>query len=216
MPTAAETVLKLAEQQGILRTVDLAPLSVPRVTLTRLVRSGRIERIGRGLYSLPGADVSEHHSLVEASKRVTHGVVCLLSALRFHDLTTQDPFEVWIAIDRRARKPKVAYPPLRVVRFSRNALRDGVEHYEIEKSNVPVTSPARTVADCFRYRTKIGLDVAIEALRDYLKRSRNPGPGGRKSQGAHTSGAFTIDALVDAAESVKAYGVLRPYLEALS
>jgi len=207
MTTHAEKVLNLADQRGVLRACDLAEEDIPRVTLTRLVRDGQLERVGRGLYSLVGADVSEFHALAEASRRVPHGVVCLLSALRFHELTTQNPFEVWLAIGGKARKPKVDYPPLRIVRFSERALRDGIDVHEIEKVRVPVTSPARTVADCFRYRNKIGVDVAIEALRDFLAHSRRP-PGSSRE-------IWTVDALVDAARSVRIYTRLRPYLEAL-
>jgi len=169
------------------------------VTLTRLVRSGRLEKIGRGLYALPHRDVTEHQSLAETAKRVPHGVVCLLSALRFHGLTTQDPFEVWIAIDRKARRPLHDYPPLRVVRFPARALVEGVEEHQIQGVRVRISSPARTVVDCFRYRAKVGLDVAIEALRDY-----------RRGE------AGTVDELWKAAEIVRVRSVIRPYLEALA
>jgi predicted transcriptional regulator of viral defense system len=199
MPTNAETVLKLAETKGVLRSRDLLAQGIPRVTLTRLERAGRIERVGRGLYSLPDSDVSEDHALAEAGKRVPHGLVCLLSALRFHGLTTQEPFEVWLAVDRKARKPKVEYPPLRIVRFGGKAFTEGVELHDVEGVTVRVTSPASTVADCFRYRNKIGVDVAVEALRDYRRTRKG-----------------TVDELWEAAKVRRVRTVIRPYLEALA
>jgi predicted transcriptional regulator of viral defense system len=195
----AQAVLKLACEAGLVRPRDLVSRGIPRVTLTRLVRAGQLERIGRGLYALPSRDVTEHQGLAETAKRVPRGVVCLLSALRFHGLTTQEPFEVWLAIDRKARRPQQDHPPLRIVRFNLRALVDGVEEHELEGVKVRVTSPARTVADCFRYRAKIGLDVAIEALRDYRQSARG-----------------SIDDLWAAAEVARVRSVLRPYLEALS
>jgi predicted transcriptional regulator of viral defense system len=237
MPTNAEKLLKLTEEKGLLRTRDLLSEGIPRVTLTRLLRTGLIERVARGLYSLPDADVSELHALAEACKRVPHGIVCLLSALRFHELTMLEPFDVWLAIDRKARKPRVEYPPLRIVRFSGEALANAVDEHNVEGVTVRITSPARTVADCFRYRNKIGIDVAVEALRDYLRKSRRRptsrerralrkggghgygsgyGPGTFRGDGHGDATVFSVDALVDAARAVRVYTVMRPYLEALS
>lgn len=198
MPTNAKAVLQLAREMGLVRPRDLASQSIPRVTLTRLVRSGRLVRIGRGLYALPDREITEHQGLGETAKRVPQGVICLLSALPFHGLTTQEPFEVWLAIDRKARRPRQEHPPLRIVRFTARALIDGVEEHEIDGVKVRVTSPARTVADCFRYRSKIGLDVAIEALRDYRR-----------------TGGSTVDDLWAAAGVVRVRSVIRPYLEAI-
>lgn len=199
MTSNSEAALQLVREKGLVRPRDLASRSIPRVTLTRLVRSGRLEKIGRGLYALPHRDVTEHQGLVETAKRVPHGVVCLLSALRFHSLTTQDPFEVWMAIDRKARRPQQDYPPLRIVRFPARALVEGVDEHQIEGVKVHITSPARTVVDCFRYRSKVGLDVAIEALRDYRR-----------------GAAGTVEELWKAADVVRARSVIRPYLEALA
>jgi predicted transcriptional regulator of viral defense system len=192
-----EAVLALARVMGVLRPRDLRAHGIPRVILTRLHMKERLRRVARGLYVLPEADVSEHHSLAEACKRVPDGVVCLLSALRFHGLTTQSPFEIWMAIDVKARKPKVETPHLRVVRFSGKALVYGVEEHQVEGVPVRVTSPAKTVADCFKYRNKIGLDVAVEALKDYRR--------ARKS----------LDDLWKAAEAVRVASVIRPYMEAI-
>src|SRR5262249_61878418 len=157
---------RLVRRRGPLRPRALAGRNIPPDYLDRLHRRGLIERIGWGLYACPGGEAGPHHSLVEAARQVPQGVLCLLSALRFHELTTQAPHEVWIALAPRAWKPRVAYPPLRVVRFSGAALTGGVERHRIEGADVAVYGVAKTVADCFKYRNKIGLDVALEALRD--------------------------------------------------
>lgn len=162
-----------------------------------MVGAGQLEQVARGLYAPAGFAATEHHGVASAAALVPSGVVCLLSALQLHGLGTQAPFEVWLAIGTKARKPTVADPPLRVVRFSDRALREGVETRTIEGVSVKVTSPARTVADCFKYRNKIGLDVALEALREY-RRSRR-----------------SIDDLTRAARTVRVANVMRPYLEAV-
>lgn len=159
----------LLEQVGIAHTRDLEKAGVTRTQLRRLIDRGHIERVGRGLYILPGAPRTEHHDLAEAARRVPEGVVCLISALRFHGLTTQNPFEVWMAIDRKAWRPKVEHPPLRLVFLSGGALHDGVEARDVGGVAVRVFSAAKTVADCFKFRNKIGVDVAVEALRDFRR-----------------------------------------------
>lgn len=193
----SDRLIDLARRRGVLRAADLAEYGIPRVYLTRLVDDGVLERSSRGVYVLAGAEVTENHGLAEACRRVPHGVVCLLSALRFHGLTTQAPFEVWLAIDRKARLPKVDYPPLRVVRFSGPDLTAGVAARDVEGVAVRVTDPARTVADCFAYRNTVGTDVALEALRDCL-RQRLASP----------------DDLYRAAKARRMANVMRPYLEA--
>jgi predicted transcriptional regulator of viral defense system len=182
----------------LLRPRDLARADLPADYLWRLYRKEKLERVGRGLYVLPGADLTEHHTLAEAALRVPHGVVCLLSALCFHDLTTQAPQEVWVAIDVKARRPKEEIIPLRIVRFSGEALTAGVEEHEVEGVGFKVYSPAKTVADCFKYRNKIGLDVALEALRDYWKSER-----------------ASADDLWNYAKVCRMANVMRPYMEAL-
>jgi predicted transcriptional regulator of viral defense system len=163
------------------------------------VERGQLKRVGRGLYVPAKVKATEHHTLVEAAARVPHGVVCLLSALRFHGLTTQSPHEVWLAIDVKARRPKTDWPPVRIVRFSGASLRFGVEEHELEGVTVRVTSKEKTVVDCFKYRNKIGLDVALEALRDYLRSKRR-----------------SVDALMKAAAASRVTNVMRPYLESLA
>jgi predicted transcriptional regulator of viral defense system len=189
-------MLTLAREKGILRAKDADEAGIPRVVLTRLCRNGRLTRLSRGLYAPASGEVTEHHLLAEVSKKIPNAVICLLSALRFHGLTTQAPFEVWIAVDRKARKPHLSNIPLRVVRFSRVMRTFGVETQIIEKVPVRITTAAKTVADCFRYRNKIGLDVALEALRDY-RRLRKSG-----------------DELWRAARACREVSVMRPYLEA--
>jgi predicted transcriptional regulator of viral defense system len=198
-PSTSERVRALARHLGVVRPRDLTGRGIPRTALARLVADGVLDRPARGVYVLADADVTEHHALAQACKRVPRGVVCLLSALRFHRLTTQAPHEVWLGIDRKARKPTLGYPPLRVVRFAGAGLTTGVEEHTVEGVPVRVTNPARTVADCFAYRTTVGLDVALEALRDCLRERR-----------------ATADELHRAAQARRMANVMRPYLEALA
>jgi len=186
------------DNESVLRTRDLERLGVSRKNLKRLSDQGVIEKIGRGLYRVAASEATEHQSLVEACARVTHGVVCLLSALRFHGLTTQNPFAVWLAIDRKAWLPRVDYPPLQVVRFSGEALKSGVETHVLQGVQVRVYSPGKTVADCFKYRNKIGPDVAIEALKDCIAKR-----------------LCTFDDLWRFARICRVANVMRPYLESL-
>jgi predicted transcriptional regulator of viral defense system len=166
MPSPSqERLLVLIRSAGVFRARDLEQEGFSRKQLSRLHARGLVEQVGRGLYRVPDAEISENQTLVEAAKRVPHGVICLLSALRFHEMTTQNPFEVWLAIGRKDRQPKVDHPPLRTVRFSGAALTEGIEEHFLQGVPVRVYNPAKTVADCFKYRNKIGLDVAIEALR---------------------------------------------------
>jgi predicted transcriptional regulator of viral defense system len=197
--TKMDKILELVRNAGVLRPRDLDPHNIPRTYLSRLCAAGKLQRIGRGLYILPGSGATEHHSLAEAGKRVPKGVVCLLSALSFHELTTQAPFEVWLAIGEKAWRPRLEYPPLRIFHFSQAALNAGVEEHQIEGVSVHVYSPAKTVADCFKYRNKIGLDVAIEALRE-CRRAR----------------LCTMDDLWHYAAICRVRNVMRPYLESLA
>lgn len=199
-PSSVERSALLAMgRQGVVRPRDLERHGVSRVHLSRLAARGLVRRLGRGLYAAPDVELTEHHSLAEAAKRVPKGVVCLLSALRFHGLTTQNPFEVWMAIDHKAWRPATADPPLRLVHMSGPSAAAGVETHTIEGVPVRIFSAAKTVADCFRYRNKIGLDVALEALRDYRRRQR----GG-------------IEALWRFAAICRVSRVMFPYIEATS
>jgi predicted transcriptional regulator of viral defense system len=198
MKTLSQNLHHLAQTQGLIRTRDLEPLGIPRIALTRAVRRGELERVGRGLYGLPGRVVSAQGTLAEVARKVPKGIVCLLSALRFYELTTQSPFEIWLAIENKAVKPKLDYPPLRIVRFSGVAFTEGVEEHVVDGVNVRVTSVAKTVADCFKYRNKIGLDVAMEALREAWNERR-----------------MTSDEIWHFAKVCRVANVMRPYLESL-
>ncbi|MBK7673374.1 MAG: AbiEi antitoxin N-terminal domain-containing protein [Candidatus Accumulibacter sp.] len=199
MDTTAERLIELARSRGVIRPCDLAPFGIPRVSLTRAVRRGLLERIGRGLYGLPGREVSAHGLLAEVARRVPKGVVCLLSALRFHGLTTQAPFEVWLAIENKALAPKLDYPPLRIVRFSGEAFTEGVEEHVVDSVTIRITGVAKTVADCFKYRNKIGLDVALEALREAWHERR-----------------MSSDDIWRYAKVCRVANVMRPYLDSLT
>jgi predicted transcriptional regulator of viral defense system len=199
METSRQAILDLARKRGLIRPRDLEPLGLSRVTLTRLVRQGALTRVARGLYALPNRSISEHTALAEVARKHPQAIVCLLSALRFHELTTQSPFEVWLAIPNKARAPKLDYPPLRIVRFSGPLLAEGVEEHSIDGVPVRITSVAKTVADCFKYRNKIGLDVALEALREAWK--------GRR---------VGMDELWRYARLCRVANVMRPYLESLT
>jgi predicted transcriptional regulator of viral defense system len=201
MPTATnrDKTLKLARRSRGVTPRELADAGIHRQVLTRLVAEGRIERIARGVYRLAEQPITEHHALAVAAAAVPQGVICLLSALQYHGLGTQLPSEVWMALDRRAWRPKLGYPSLRIVRYTGAALTEGVERHTIEGRDVRVYSVAKTVADCFKYRNKIGLDVALEALRDAWRSKR-----------------ITMDELDRHAAICRVQRVMRPYLEAVT
>jgi len=197
--TDRDRVLKLVHRPQGVTARDLAAAGIHRQVLSRLVASGEVERIARGIYRLAEQPMTEHHGLAIASAAVPHGVVCLLSALQFHGIGTQLPSDIWMAIDRRARYPALKYPPLRVVRYSGDALTKGIDIHRIEGRKVPVYNLAKTLADCFKYRNKIGLDVALEALHEAWRKRR-----------------FKMAELDRYAEICRVHRVMRPYLEALA
>lgn len=199
MKYACAPILDLACRQGLLRPCDVEARGFSRMTLSTLARQGKLTRLSRGLYALPDRPVSEHATLAEVTSKHPNVLVCLLSALQFHGLTTQSPFEVWVAIANKARPPKMDYPPLRIVRFSGDALIEGVEEHLVDGVAVQVTSVAKTVADCFKYRNKIGLDVALEALREAWNAKR-----------------VKMDDLWHCAQVCRVANVMRPYLETLA
>ncbi len=194
-----DQIIHLIKEEGILRRRDLGRHHLHPETLNRLVKKGEVIRVGRGLYTLPDIEIqSGYQSFVEVTKKVPHGVVCLLSALAFHEITTQAPFQVWLAIGEKARQPQVEHIHIRFVRFSQKLLNQGVREYTIQNKPVKITNPARTVADCFKYRNKIGLDVAMEALKE-----------------GWSDGRFTMDDLWKYAELCRVARVIRPYVEAI-
>ncbi|MBW1979404.1 MAG: AbiEi antitoxin N-terminal domain-containing protein [Deltaproteobacteria bacterium] len=194
-----DKILKIVKENGVIRPRDLESHGISRKYLPLMYRKGLLNRVGRGLYVASDIDPTEHHTIAEVCKRIPRGVVCLISALQFHGMTTQMPFEVWIAIDRKARYPREPQLPIRVVRFSGQALNSGVDESSVEGVPVKIYNQAKTVADCFKYRNKIGLDVALEALRECLRQRK-----------------CTNDDLWRYGKICRVWNVMKPYLEALS
>jgi predicted transcriptional regulator of viral defense system len=192
-----EKVLSLAKDRKIIRVRDLIKHGIHPEYLRRLCEKGLLIKMGRGIYIPADAEISENVGLAQAVKRVPHGIVCLLSALQFHDLGTQSPFEVWMAIERKSARPQIDYPPLRIVRFSGIALTEGIEKHLIDGVEVKIFNKAKTIADCFKYRNKIGLDVALEALKDCRQRK-----------------LCTNDQLWKYAKICRVANVMKPYFEA--
>jgi len=191
-------VLDIIEEAGIIRPKDLELQGIPREYLVRMRKLGLVKRTGRGLYIKSDMKAGEHYSLAEASRKTPRGIICLLSALNFHRLTTEIPFEVWMAIDVKAWMPKSNDIPLRIVRFSKEALSAGIEEHIVEGVKVRIYNPAKTVADCFKYRNKIGLDTALESLRECWRQKR-----------------CTIDQIWKYAEICRVANIIRPYLDSL-
>lgn len=193
-----QRALRLARRRQGATVRDFAAAGIHRQVLTRLVASGHLERVSRGVYRLPNRPITEHHSVAVVAAAVPQGTITLLSALQFHQIGTQLPSQVWIALDRRARRPALKYPPLRIVRYSGAALIEGIETHEVEGQAVRIYNAAKTIADCFKYRNKIGLDVALEALREGWRARR-----------------FTLNELVRYARVCRVQRVMQPYIEAL-
>ena len=196
--TLSSRAISLVRQQGISRARDLTACGIPPVIVARLVRDGQLSRLSRGLYTLPSCVLSERHQMAEVSSRSPGAVFCLLTALSFHGITTQNPSELWIALANKSRPPRLQYPPLRTVRFSGPALALGIEMHTIDGVKVPVYSVAKTVVDCFKFRNKIGLDVALEALKDAWRKKK-----------------VSMDDLWESAQLCRMTNVMRPYLECL-
>lgn len=191
-------MLALASSAALVRARDVAALPLPTIILSRLVRDGRLKRVGRGVYALPDRPLSEHTSLAEVALRVPRGVICLLSALRIHGLGTQAPHQVWLAIPQNSPTPRVERPSLRPVRMSGQALTEGIQTMLLDGLNVPVFNAAKTIADCFKYRNKIGIDVALEALRDGWEQRK-----------------VSMDELSHYAEIDRVSNVMRPYIKSV-
>lgn len=196
--TYAELILEFVAQKKILRSNDLKKMHIPRVVLTRLAQCGQLEKIDRGLYCLPKMHITEHTHLAAIATKIPQAVFCLLTALQLHELTTQLPRQVWIAMPRGSHIPKWDYPPLKMIQCSPNVYSEGVEAIEYDKQIIRVYSPAKTVVDCFKHRNKIGLDVAIEALRE-----------------ARTQKKASADELWHFAKICRVTNIIRPYLEAI-
>ena len=196
--THIQRVLDLASQKGLLRANDLQDIQAPRIVLTRLTASGLLERVGRGLYRLSSQPGSELEGVAAVATKVPQAVFCLLTALQFHELTTQLPRHVWISMPRGSHVPRIGFPPIKMVQMTGAAYSDGIETFERDGVKLRVYCAAKTVADCFKHRNKIGLDVALEALRDCLRRKR-----------------ATPSAILEAARVSRVENMLRPYMEAL-
>jgi len=190
--------LRIVRELGFVRPADLESRGIPRGQIYRLLRAGLVERRARGIYVATKHPLTAEHTLAQVAKRIPSAVFCLLTALRFHELTTQAPAEVWIALPQKARKPRLDYPRLRVARFSGPALTEGIETHRVESVDLRVYSAAKTVADCFKYRNKIGLDVVVEALRDF----------------SHRRGDTTE--LASYARICRVTRVMQPYLDAIA
>lgn len=197
MASISNRLMSLAHQRQIIRSVDVLPIGIPRTYLSRFVRKGLLTRVGRGLYRSKSSPVTEHLSLIQAEAKIPKGVICLLSALRFHEFATQSPHEVWMAIGAKAWSPKTS-PEIRLVRMSGAALNFGVKEYPVRGGTLKVYTPAKTVADCFKFRNKIGTDVAIEALKECFRLKK-----------------ATIDEIAAAAKICRVANVMRPYMESL-
>lgn len=198
--TQEQAVLQLLSQRGLLHTRDIAALGVPTVVLTRLTRAGKLERTGRGIYTLAGEQGSAQRSLAEVALRAPRAVICLLSALSVHEVGTQLPFQVWLALPSGTTPPRMDRP-LRIVRMSGDSLTEGVERILIDGVDVPVFNTAKTIADCFKFRNKVGMDVALEALREGWR--------------ARKTTKVTMDALWRYATINRVAKIMQPYLEAM-
>ena len=193
-----QRIIEFLQERGMARLSEIVATGVTAAAVSRLEREGSITRLSRGLYQLPDAALDQHQRLAEAAKLIPKGVICLASALAYHELTDYIPRRVWIAIGPKDWKPQVSYPPIRTVRFSTADLTRHIETHDIEGVPVRITNPARTVVDLFRYRSKIGQNLAIEGLRETL-RTRKATPA-------------EIQAI---AAGARQWRHLQPYLEAI-
>jgi predicted transcriptional regulator of viral defense system len=198
MKSTMQAAIDLIKKKGIVRSSELTERGIPRVYITRLVNRGYARRVSRGLYEYIDREITEKTTIALVCKKIPNGVICLLSALEFHDMTTQMPRRIWIATDRETRIPRVKDLPVRVMRFSGAAMKEGIEEHKIEGVTVKVFNIAKTVADCFKFRNKVGLDVALEALRE-VRRKR----------------LATSDDLWRYARICRVSKVMRPYMEAI-
>ena len=196
--TKTEKLFELIRRKHVVRPRDLKRARIPRTYLNRLAERGQLQKIDRGLYTAESLPMSEHISLLEVTRRVPKGVISLLSGLNFHEIGTQVPHEVWITIDVNAWAPRISSPAVRIVRSSGKALHFGVQERAVRGGKVRVFSPAKTVADCFKFRNKIGLDIALEALRNSYRQKK-----------------VTMNQLWEAARICRVANVMRPYLESL-
>lgn len=199
LDTQAERARGLLAQHGMMRASELAAVGVAGTTIARLLADGMVLRLSRGLYQLADADLDAHHDLAEASKRAPKGVICLISALAYHELTDQMPRKVWMAIGLKDWTPAEHGPRLRIVRMSDRLLQSDIETHMIENVSVSMFTIPRTLVDCFRHRKSVGINVAVEALREALRQRKT-----------------TPAVIAECARKRGAWSVMAPYLEALT
>ena len=193
-----QKVLQMAREQGVVKISNLTREGITRATVSRLVSENKLEKLAPGLYCLPEAELSEKESLIIIASRVPQAVFCLLTALQIHELTTQLPRKIWIAMPRGSHTPKIEYPPVKMVQYSEDVYVEGVEIIESDNIKMKVYNPAKTIADCFKHRTKIGIDVAIEALKE-----------------AYSKNKVSMDELWHYAKVCRVANIMRPYLETI-
>ncbi|MFK5915810.1 MAG: type IV toxin-antitoxin system AbiEi family antitoxin domain-containing protein [Woeseiaceae bacterium] len=198
MISKRQQVLNLLQSLSVIRPKDLVERGLPKDYLYILAKEGIIIRVGRGLYQWPEKDIGRYQSLTEVCKRAPNAVVTLLSALNYHNFTTQNPHQIWLAIDQKSWRPKISYPPVRFITMSGEAINSGIDDTVIEGVAIKVFNPAKTVADCFKYRNKIGLDVALESLKE-----------------GWATDKFTMDELYHYAKICRVNKVMQPYIESL-
>ena len=191
-----QQIINIIKQRGIVNAADIEAAGISRNYLYMLFRDGLIEKTSRGLYMLKNSAAPEHSAFIEIAKKTPKAVICLASALSYYEITSQIPHEVWLALPKGAWKPKISYPPLNITFLSPETYHYGIEEYEINGNRVKIYSIAKTVADCFKFRNKIGLDVAIEALKESLGRRK-----------------VTVDEVMAAAKVCRVGNIIRPYLE---
>ena len=195
----SDHILELARQRRVLRAADVLEKGWSPQLLLKLHQAGKLQRLSRGLYGLPDADITEHQSLIEVCQRVPKAVLCLLTALRFHEIGTQQPHEVWVALPEATQTPAPGSPALRITRLRGAAYSEGIQTVTEHGAPIRVYCLAKTVTDCFKFRNKVGLDVALEALKD-----------------AWTSRKVTMDELGHFARLNRVERVMQPYLEAIT
>ncbi|MGH6706959.1 MAG: type IV toxin-antitoxin system AbiEi family antitoxin domain-containing protein [Sphingomicrobium sp.] len=197
--TQGDRIRAILARKGMVRLSEFKEAGITATSVSRLEQEGTIVRLGRGLYQLSDAPYDPHHELDEVAKLVPKGIICLVSALAFHDLTDRQPRRVWVALGTRDWRPRLSRPPVRYIHYAESRLRSHVDHHAIEGVEVPITNPARTIVDLFKYRRTVGDDLAIEGLKEGL-RTRKVNPA----------------LLYSIAEEARQLGVMRPYLEAFS
>lgn len=191
-------ILNIADKYGVFKTKDIESAGIPRTYLYMLCKEGRLEKVGRGLFRSNNMTITENIDLIEVSKQVPRAVICLISALSFHQITTQIPHQVWISIPKGSWSPSIEYPPLSITFVSETPYSFGIEEHQMNGASVKIYSPAKTVADCFKFRNKVGLDVALEALREVWRSKK-----------------ATVNELMEAAAVCRVAKIMRPYLEAI-